>query len=117
MKSYFLKASDREEGPYSEEQVSQLFADGKVDRNTPCRVAPDGAWKTIDDLLPMVKYGTQLPNATSPVVRSEEPPVYGYGSTPPPLPHGKASADVRIAIVEFGLTIRLDPQAHVQMDG
>jgi len=103
LKNYFLKLSDREAGPYSEEQVSQLFADRQIDRNTPCRVAPDGAWKTIDDLLPMLKYGTQLPNPTSSVVRSEDPPIYNYSSTPPRLPHGKVSADMRIAIVDLDL--------------
>ena len=38
-----LKISDREEGPCFEEQVSQWFADGRVDRHTPCRVGADGA--------------------------------------------------------------------------
>ncbi len=104
MKSYLLKLSDREEGPYPEEQVSQLFADGRVDRNTPCRVAPDGPWKTIDDILPMLKYGTQLPNPTpAPVVRSEEPPVYGAISIPPRLPQGRVPADARVSIVDLDL--------------
>ena len=31
MHSYSLRLSDRAEGPYSEAQVSQLFADGTVD--------------------------------------------------------------------------------------
>lgn len=104
VKSYLLKLSDREEGPYQEEQVSQLFADGLADRNTPCRVAPDGPWRTIDDVLPMLKYGTHLPNPTpAPVVRSEEPPVYGAGSIPPRLPRGNIPADVRVSVVDFDL--------------
>jgi hypothetical protein len=37
MKSYLLKASDREEGPYQETEVAQMFADGRVDRNTRCK--------------------------------------------------------------------------------
>jgi hypothetical protein len=87
VKNYFLKLSDREEGPLSEGQVSQLFADGRADRNTPCRVAPDGAWKTIDDLLPMLKYGTQLPPPTAvPVVKPIEPvaPAMGRREMPGP---------------------------------
>jgi len=64
MKSYFLKLSGREDGIYSEEQVAQMFADQRVDRNTPCRLATGSDWKTIDDYLPMLKYGTQLPPAT-----------------------------------------------------
>lgn len=49
---------------YSEEQVAQMFADQRVDRNTPCRLATGGDWKTIDDYLPTLKYGTQLPPPT-----------------------------------------------------
>ena len=102
MKPYFLKLSDREEGPYTEAQVSQLFADRRVDRNTPCRVAPDGPWKTIDDLLPMLKYGTQLPNPTSSVVRSEIPAVYG-SAAPPRLPQDRSRAEMPVSVVDFDM--------------
>ena len=61
MKTYLIKFSDREEGPYAEAQVAQMFADGRIDRNTPCKPSDGGEWKTIDDYLPMLKYGTQLP--------------------------------------------------------
>jgi hypothetical protein len=64
MKSFFLKLSGREDGIYSEEQVAQMFADERVNRSTPCRLATGNDWKTIDDYLPMLKYGTQLPPAT-----------------------------------------------------
>lgn len=105
MRSYCLKLSDRDEGPFSEEQVSQLFADGRADRNTPCRLGNDGTWKTIDDYLPMLKYGTQLPNPTSPVVRSEDPSVYGVRSAaaPPALPQTKGLVDARVSVVDFDL--------------
>ncbi len=82
--------------------MSQLFADGRVNRDTPCRVAPDGPWKTIDDLLPMLKYGTQLPNPTpTAVVRSETPPAYGGGS--PRSAHGRFPADARVSVVDLDL--------------
>jgi hypothetical protein len=61
MKSYFVKLGGRHEGPYSETQIAQMFADGRVDRSTPCKTDQLGDWKTIDDYLPMLKYGTQLP--------------------------------------------------------
>ena len=102
MKSYFLKLSDREAGPYPEEQVSQFFADGRIDHDTPCRVAPDGPWRTIDDVLPMLKYGTQLPNPTSSVVRSEEPAVYG-SAAPPRLPQDRSRAEMRVSVVDFDM--------------
>ena len=99
MKSYFLKTTTGEQGPLTEEQIAQLFADGTVNRDTPCKVASSDDWKTIDDFMPMLKYGTQLPNPTAPAVRSEDPPGYGSGlpTTPkaPPLP-----ADARVKIVD-----------------
>jgi hypothetical protein len=64
MKSYMLRLDGREDGPYSDSQIAQMFADGRVNRNTPCRKAEDKEWRTIDDYLPTLKYGTQLPPAT-----------------------------------------------------
>src|SRR5204862_3358454 len=76
MKSYVVKFSDREEGPYEETQIAQMFADGRIDRNTPCKPSDGGEWKTVDDYLPMLKYGTQLPPATKvPAVPPAPPPV------------------------------------------
>ena len=76
MKTYLIKFSDREEGPYAEAQVAQMFADGRVDRDTPCKPSDGGEWKTIDDYLPMLKYGTQLPPATkAPAVPPALPPM------------------------------------------
>lgn len=73
MKSYILKLSERQEGPYSDTQIAQMFADRRVNRYTPCKLATGGEWKTIDDFLPTLKYGTQLPPPTTkPVVK---PPV------------------------------------------
>ncbi len=66
MKSYLLKLSGWEEGPYSESQIAQMFADQQVNRSTPCKPETSGDWKTIDDYLPMLKYGTQLPAPTKP---------------------------------------------------
>jgi hypothetical protein len=63
-KAYFLKVSGREEGPWLEAEVAQMVADQRVNRNTPCRLTTGSDWKTIDDYLPMLKYGTQLPPAT-----------------------------------------------------
>lgn len=109
MQSYSLRLSDRAEGPYSEAQVSQLFADGRINRHTPCRLASGGDWKTIDDFLPMLKYGTQLPAPTpadppAPRVTSEYPP---YGPSPPlisPVTITPPSPETRrIALVDIDL--------------
>lgn len=76
MKSYVVKFSDREEGPYVETQMAQMFSDGRIDRNTPCKPAGGGDWKSVDDYLPMLKYGTQLPPPTKvPAVPPMPPPV------------------------------------------
>ena len=89
MKSYLLKLFGREEGPYEEVQVAQMFADGRVDRNTPCKPAGGGEWKSIDDYLPMLKYGTQLPPPTK--VRAVPP-------TPPPV-----ILSQRVSVVDFDI--------------
>jgi hypothetical protein len=76
MKTFLVKVFDREEGPYAEAELAQMFSDGRVDRNTPCKPTDGGDWKSIDDYLPMLKYGTQLPPATKiPVVPPTPPPV------------------------------------------
>ncbi len=97
MKASFLKLSDREEGPFSEEEVAQLFADGRADRNTPCRPSTGGDWRTIDDYLPMLKYGTQLPNPTPP------PPPRAADLTPSAKRSTNLSAETRVAIVDIDL--------------
>jgi GYF domain 2 len=89
MKSYSLELSGREEGPYSESQIAQMFADGLIGRNTPCKPADRGDWKTIDDCLPMLKYGTQLP---PPVEIPRVPPM------PPPV-----LVSQRVSVVDFDI--------------
>ena len=90
MKTYLIKVSDREEGPYDETQMAQIFADGRIDRNTPCKPADGGDWKTIDDYLPMLKYGTQLP-----------PPTKG-SAVPPPIPP-PVFLSQRVSVVDFDI--------------
>ena len=90
MKSYSLKLSGREEGPYAESQIAQMFADGRIDRNTPCKPADRGDWKSIDDYLPMLKYGTQLPSPS----RVVTPPL----PAPPPVLFLQ-----RVSVVDFDI--------------
>jgi len=76
VRSFHLKIAGHEEGPFAETQIAQMFADSRIDRNTPCKPADRGDWKTIDDYMPMLKYGTQLPPATKvPAVPPAPPPV------------------------------------------
>ena len=90
MKSYVVKFSDREEGPYDETQMAQMFADGRIDRNTPCKPVSGGDWKSVDDYLPMLKYGTQLP---PPAKVAAVPPI------PPPI----SSSSQRVSVVDFDI--------------
>jgi hypothetical protein len=107
MKSYFLKLSGREEGPYSEIQIGQMFADQRVNRNTPCKLATGSDWKTIDDYLPMLKYGTHLPRATpkqaTAIVRQ--------------VSQAEISAVQRIAVVDVDIPFFVCPENNVQVDG
>ena len=91
VKTYLIKFSDHEEGPYAETQVAQMFADGRIDRNTPCKPSGGGEWKTIDDYLPMLKYGTQLPPAA---IKS---PVF------PPAPPPVLLSSQRVSVVDFDI--------------
>ena len=92
MRSFQVKIGDREEGPLTETEVAQMFADGRVDRNTPCRPTDRDEWKTIDDYLPMLKYGTQLPPATkAPAVPSAPPPPVVF------------STSQRVSVVDFDI--------------
>jgi hypothetical protein len=96
VKSYYLKISGREEGPYFEAQIAQMFADQQVNRSTPCKPQTGGDWKTIDDCLPMLKYGTQLPVPTKAAM----------SVAPPPLP---ANSSVRITDIDvpFGSVLKM----------
>ena len=78
MKSYFLKLGGRQEGPYSETQIAQMFADRRVGRSTPCKTDQMSDWRTIDEYLPMLKYGTELPAAS--------PSSSVFTTSPPALP-------------------------------
>jgi len=98
VKTYLIKVSNREEGPHDETQMAQMFADGRIDRNTPCRPATGGDWKTIDDYLPMLKYGTQLPPpAKVPVV----------APTPPPLLVSSQRVSVVDLDIPFGSVLKI----------
>jgi hypothetical protein len=90
MKTYFIKDSNREEGPYDEAQMAQTFADGRIDRNTPCKPADGGEWKTIDDYLPMLKYGTQRPPPTA-------------SASAPPKPPPVLLFSQRVSVVDFDI--------------
>ncbi|MFL6501070.1 MAG: hypothetical protein ACJ8LL_10225 [Candidatus Udaeobacter sp.] len=90
MRSFLLKLGDREQGPCVETQVAQMFADGRIDRNTPCKPVSGGDWKSVDDYLPMLKYGTQLPPPTA------------IPSAPPPLPPTLLLSQ-RVSVVDFDI--------------
>lgn len=92
VRSFHLKIADREEGPHDEAQVAQMFADGRIDRNTPCKPADHGEWKTVDDYLPMLKYGTQLPPASR---------VAAVPPAPPPASLPQASQ--RVSVIDFDI--------------
>jgi hypothetical protein len=85
-----LKIADREEGPYEEAQIAQMFADRRIDRNTSCKPAMGGEWKSVDDYLPILKYGTSLPPAT------KVPAV-------PPIPPPVLLSSQRVAVVDFDI--------------
>lgn len=50
----------------SEDEVALLFSTGRIDRHSSCRVSGSTAWRTVDDLLPLLKWGSS--NASFPTV-------------------------------------------------
>lgn len=98
MRSFHLKIADREEAPFTETEVAQMFANGRVDRNTPCKPVDRGEWKTVDDYLPMLKYGTQLPPATK---------VPAVPPTPPPVPLSSQHVSVVDFDIPFGSVLKI----------
>lgn len=99
MSSYLIKIDARSEGPFEENRIAQMFADGRVNRDTPCR--PSGSssdWKTIDDYLPMLKYGTQLPQPVS-----VAPPRSAVDLMPADPATQKIAATSRVAVVDIDL--------------
>ena len=90
MRSFHLKIAGREEGLYGEPLIAQMFADGRIDRNTPCKPTDGRDWKTIDDYLPMLKYGTQLPPPTK------------VSASPPPIP-APVLLSQRVSVVDFDI--------------
>jgi len=89
-KTYFLSVSGRQEGPWLEEEIALMVADQRVNRNTPCRLETARDWKTIDECLPMLKYGTQLPPPTPRQVQIATSP-------------SATVAAQRVAIVDFDI--------------
>ena len=73
-----------------EPEVAQMFANGRVDRNTPCKPSDHSEWKTIDDYLPMLKYGTQLPPAI------KVPAI-------PPAPAPALPSSQRVSVIDFDI--------------
>ncbi len=82
MKSYLLQLGDREEGPYSDTQVGQLFAEHRINQHTPCTTDRFAGWRTVDEYFPTLKYRTELP-----AVIEKLAPAF---STTPPVPIGSA---------------------------
>ena len=90
MRAFQLKIAEREEGPFTETEIAQMFANGRVDRNTPCKPSEHSEWKTIDDYLPVLKYGTQLPPVTK---------VPAIPPAPPPV----LSSSQRVSVIDFDI--------------
>jgi hypothetical protein len=94
VRAFHLKIAEREEGPFTATEIAQMFADGRIDRNTPCKPSDHGEWKTVDDYLPMLKYGTQLP---PPATRIPAVP-----PTPPPSVLSSQSSQ-RVSVIDFDI--------------
>lgn len=57
MNSYEVLA-DGYHSPLTKTQISELFQAGRLGRHHPCRQVGGKAWRTIDELFPLLKYET-----------------------------------------------------------
>lgn len=48
-----------------EDDVAVLFTTGHVNRTSQCRIAGTKEWRTVDDVLPLLKWGTTSPPRTA----------------------------------------------------
>jgi hypothetical protein len=44
-----------------EEEIKPLFRDGRIGRETPCRISGTRDWRTVEDVLPLLKYEFSMP--------------------------------------------------------
>ena len=61
MRKFDLQINGNVRSSLSEDEVSELYCDGSITRNTLCRTAGEKNWRTRDELLPSLKYGVNRP--------------------------------------------------------
>lgn len=62
--SFHLRINGREVGPLDRKQVRDLFAQKKVGRTTPCRLANSNEWLSVYDLVPSAIWGAESSTST-----------------------------------------------------
>lgn len=61
MKRYDVQVEGRTRIGIGEEEIKPLFRDGRIGRETPSRISGTHDWRTIEDLLPLLKYEFSMP--------------------------------------------------------
>lgn len=56
MKKFVLNLGGFESEALALKDVRKLYHEGAISRHTPCRSRRDGAWSTVDDMFPLLKY-------------------------------------------------------------
>jgi hypothetical protein len=75
MKNYVLNMSGHECAGISAHEISELFHQGAIERDTPCRRERSSIWKTVDEILPILSLEPrraifQLSHGSGPIRRA-----------------------------------------------
>ncbi len=60
MDLYEVKAPGLRSSALNSREISQLFRNGRLYRDAPCKRKGEATWRTIDQLFPLLKYSPEI---------------------------------------------------------
>jgi hypothetical protein len=72
MKRFDLQVHGQVRPSVDESEVMELFSHETINRDTPCRITGETKWRTCDELLPSMKYGSKVPPSQGPRIEASD---------------------------------------------